>query len=349
VNLLDPTLVEANRRGEITANQEAWLKRGGRLSGNLVLAVIVGLFVLIGVVMFLLSGSSSIFTGNSSLPIVGLVCLGAVGLLILVPVLRAIRKSTDMVGQGQAALIRQAVGELAYGKNGYQLRAGDQLFSFPDSGDPGGLLPGVRYTVYFKDGRNLVLSAEQLGDATEGTVRQAILANLAQAYRFSDEDLQANRSGELTAGQRTALLRKAIADTLPLLLGLVFALSLLYPYLATGKLSDSLSALVVPLVLAAFALASGAATLYRGLGDALSGVVESTQGIGRKSIERRASGRSRRTVYLYNIGDQKFEVPKSAQPALIDGAEYRVSFTPRARRMLTIEPISVPGIPPFGA
>ena len=76
--------------------------------------------------------------------------------------------------------------------------------------------------------------------------------------------------------------------------------------------------------------------------------VETAQGVGQKSTERRSSGRSRRTVYLYNIGEQKFEVPQSAHPALIEGLEYRAFYAPRTRRLLSIEAVDVPGISPFG-
>jgi hypothetical protein len=179
-------------------------------------------------------------------------------------------------------------------------------------------------------------------------VRQALTQVLEQAHQFGDEELQANRSGGLTTRQRNFLLRKTLWGTLPVLFSLVFALAVIYPSLAAGRLPDSLSVLAIPLAMAAFLVASGGLAVYKGLADALSGAVESTQGIGRKSIEKRSSGRSQRMVYLYNIGDWKFEVPKSAHPALIDGAEYRISFTPRTRRLLTIEAIGVPGIAPFG-
>jgi hypothetical protein len=348
LNLLDPALVEANRRGEITTEQNLWLKRRYWGFNGARLATVVGVIFAIGAGLFIFVGfSSSIDT--SAILLITLLIFAMLGLLFLPRILRVLRESTEMGGMSQGGLVRQTAGELTFAKGGYQVKAGDQSLSLPASGSTGGLLPGLRYTIYYQEGRNLVLSAEQLGGASANAVRRAVTAILAEANRFSDEDLQANRNGELTTGQRSRLLRKTLSGGAPLIFGLIFALGVLYPFLAAGRFPDDLGSLAIPLVMAAFLLASGGVVLYKGVADSLAGAVESVQGPGRKSTEKRSSGRSRRTVYLYNIGDQKFEVPVNAYPALIDGLEYRASYGPRSRRLLTIEAMDVPGISPFGA
>jgi hypothetical protein len=95
-------------------------------------------------------------------------------------------------------------------------------------------------------------------------------------------------------------------------------------------------------------LVSGGLSIYRNLGDALSGVIETVQGVAAKSTEQRSSGRSRRRVYLYNIGNLNFEVPQAAYQALIDGLEYRAYYVPRTRQLLSIEPLDVPGMSYLG-
>lgn len=347
LNLLDPTLVEANRRGEITPEQNAWLRKtrwglsGPRLGTvvAVIIAIAVGLLVFLG------------FLSTLNRTAIALVSLGTVALLSLIffpRMLRLLRESTEMGSTSQAGPVRQTAGELIFGRPGYHVRAGDQNLSLPFGGSTGGLLPGVRYTVYFQDGKNVVLSAEQLGGTSAGAVRQALTAILGQAHAFSDEDLQVNRNGDLTAAQRNLLLRKTASGLGPVIFGLIFALGVLYPFLAAGRFPNDLASLAIPLAMAAYLLASGGQALYKAVVDALSGTVESVQGPGQKSTERRSTGRSRRTIYLYNIGDQNFEVPMSAYPALIDGLEYRVSYAPRSRRLLTIEVTDVPGISPFG-
>lgn len=69
--------------------------------------------------------------------------------------------------------------------------------------------------------------------------------------------------------------------------------------------------------------------------DIWNGKIEYMDGQVTRQVRR---GRNAR-YYIYQLGDIKFNVSKAAYNALIEGREYRVYFTPRAKRLVAIEPI----------
>ena len=346
-NLLDPALVEANRRGEVTPEQTAWLKSrawGGMNRPALVaLAAGVGLAAL-GFVFFAFSTNLD----SQFILIMGLVIAGMLGLLLLPRLLRAIRDSTNLGSDLRSSLIRQAAGELTFDQGSYRAVAGGGSLSLPASSNAGGLLPGIRYDFYYLEESRLVLSAEPFGTGSPGAVVKALAPILAAANSFVDADLQANRNGELSPSQRNRLLRKALSGAIPVFFGVLFGLALILPSLIAGNLPENFASLAVPLAMMAYFLVSGGRSIYRNLSDAFSGALETVQGVAAKSSEQRSSGRSRRRVYLYNIGNLNFEVPQGAYQALIDGLEYRAYYVPRTRQLLSIEPLDALGIPYIG-
>jgi hypothetical protein len=343
LNLLDTALVEANRRGEITPDQAGWLKSKawGGMNRFSRVALIVGVgFASLLFVFFALTTDLD----RQFILIMGLVIAGLLGLVLLPRILRAIRDSSQLDSDRQGGLIRQAAGELAFDQGGYRAMAGDGALSLPASSNAGGLLPGVRYLFYYLEQSRFVLSAEEFGTGSASAVRKALAPILAGANRFADEDLQANRNGQISPPQRNRLLRKTLSGGISVFFGLVFAAAFALPYLLNGSLPENIASLAIPLAMMAYLLFSGGLSIYRNLGDALSGALETVQGAGAKSTEQRSSGRSRRTVYLYNIGNLNFEVPQGAYQALIDGLEYRAYYVPRTRQLLSIEPLDVPSM-----
>jgi len=348
LNLLEPALVDANRRGEVLPAQAAWLKPMPWGGLNRLSRVGVGIAIGLGAFLFVLFAfSTNLNTGF--ILIMGLVIAGLLAVMFVPKIVRSLRDSTNLGNDLQGGLVRQTAGELGFGKGGYELRAADQTLSLPPSPNACGLLPGLRYTVYFLEGSRFALSAEQLGDGSPGAVSQALTRILAEANGYAAEDLQANRNGEVSPGQRNRLLKKAISGGGTTLFGIIFAMALFLPSLTQGRLPQDLTSLAIPLAMVAYFLVSGGIALYKALADALSGTVESVQGLATKSSEQRSSGRSRRRVYLYNIGNEKFEVLRSAHAALLDGLEYRAFFAPRTRQLLSLELLDLPGVSFFGA
>ena len=71
------------------------------------------------------------------------------------------------------------------------------------------------------------------------------------------------------------------------------------------------------------------------ISDIWGGKVEYADGHVTRHIRRARNSR----YYIYQLGDMKFNVSKAAYNALIEGREYRVYFTPRAKRLVAIEPV----------
>jgi hypothetical protein len=196
LNLLDPALAEANRRGEIAPEQTAWLKSSTWGGTNRVARLgLVVVIVLLSVLFIFFALSTNL--DRQFVLIMGLVIAGVLGVVLLPRILRAIRASTQLGSDLQGRLIRRAAGELAFNQGSYRVMAGDGALSLPASSNAGGLLPGVRYSFYYLEESRLVLSAEEYGTGSPAAVRKALAPILAVANRFADEDLQANRRPDL--------------------------------------------------------------------------------------------------------------------------------------------------------
>jgi hypothetical protein len=204
------------------------------------------------------------------------------------------------------------------------------------------LMPGVRYNFYYLPESRYVLSAEQLGEISSGQVRLALADILARANDFAPEDLQTNQNGEVTSAQRTAGLKKLMPGLIIMGLAFVFGLLFIQPMLSTIKFDSSLIPILFIAGFVGIFVAIGFSMVLNVFLDLNASSPETVEGIGRKETRRKSSGRSSRTVYYYIIGTMEFEVAQKAYPALLDGLTYRAYYMPRTKRLLTIEPLSVP-------
>ena len=71
--------------------------------------------------------------------------------------------------------------------------------------------------------------------------------------------------------------------------------------------------------------------------DLTTSMPEMIDGTASKVTRQKGSGRSKRTVYYYVVGGKEFEVSAIAYKAIIEGLQYRVFYTPRTTRLLSIE------------
>ena len=342
-NLLNPDEVEANRRGEITPAQNSRLNT--MTLGRQGCTTLIAPVFILGIITFVLFTS---LLGSSGIGWFSLIPV-AIMVVVLVGFSKGIynwwRNTTRLKTDRANGVVRSGVGALAYSpKTGFSARVNEEDLILSATHDSSGLLPGVRYNFYYLPESRFVLSAEQLGEISSGQVRQALTEILAQANGFTLDDLKANQNGEVTDTQRWAGLKKLIPGVILMGFAFVFGLLFLYPLLTNSDLSSNLVPLLFVGGFLAIFVAIGFTMVLNAILDFSTSEPEVVEGEGRKITRRKSSGRSSRTVYYYVIGDHEFEVPQKAFPALVEGINYRAYFMPRSKRLVTLEPISVPGM-----
>lgn len=339
IDLLNRDAVEANRMGRLTPVQEQWL--GGAPFGGRALMVIaqpliiLPFFCFAGAVMTVTIGSEFWFI----IPVL-LVVFIVLAWRLLPDLVTGVQRAIKLRADRQSGQIRQAIGELGFGKSGYLAQAGERQLFLPSYGDAGGLLPGARYNFYYFDESGLVLSAEALGGISEAAVRAGLNRILAEANRYTLDDMAANQRGEIASGQRWRLVLKILGG---LGLGLLFVGMAAGVTVASFSTGDSLPwpAVIVFVVILGIIVSIGGAMALRGFLD-LNTPPDYVEGRGATHTERRSSGRSSRTVYFYDIGEMKFEVPFRAYQALMEGLTYRAYFSPHSKMLLSLEVTDVP-------
>jgi hypothetical protein len=156
--------------------------------------------------------------------------------------------------------------------------------------------------------------------------------------------LKANQNGEVTDAQRWAGVKKVIPGAILMAVAFIFGLLFLYPFLSDFDFNSNLVPLLFVGGFLAIFVAIGFTMVLNAILDISASEPEVVEGEGRKITRRKSSGKSSRTVYYYVIGDHEFEVPQKAFPALVEGVNYRAYFMPRSKRLVTLEPLSVPGM-----
>jgi len=340
VNLLNPDEADANRRGEITPAQNERLNAMA-LGRQGLGTVLLPLFILVVFFCFLAAGIS---TSAGS------------GWFLLIPVLIAVviflgfsnslynwwRASSKLKADRANGIVRSGVGELGYApKTGFTAKVLDEELILSRTNDASGLLPGVRYNFFYLPESRFVLSAEQSGEISTGQVRLALTDILARANGFTAEDLQANQNSEVTQAQRMAGLKKWVPGLILMGAAVLFEVIFLYPLFRSSMDNNLIPLLFIGgtlVVLASIGLSTG----MKGFLDFNASVPEMVEGEGHKVTRRKSSGRSSRTVYYYVIANQEFEVSQKAYPALLEGIHYRAYFMPSTKRLLSIEPATLP-------
>jgi hypothetical protein len=159
---------------------------------------------------------------------------------------------------------------------------------------------------------------------------------LAQANNFNEADLERNRAGRLSGGQRRAILGDLWKNLL-ITIGLwgfsigITAVSVIKH--DKDPLGTLLAALFLVLI-GAFTLASG----YSDLMDFLYGRAEYAMGAGERYTRTSHGSHSSHTHHYYRVDTMSFEVSAAAYNALITGLKYRIYYAPRTLRLLSIEP-----------
>lgn len=340
-DLLNPDDVEANRRGEITPDQNNRLN--AMALGKQGCGTSIALLAVFAFFFFFLFSSLLDSGGMSWIFLLPLVILMVVILGLSKGLYGWWMNSRKLKMDRANGVVRSGVGELGYSpKKGFTAKVVDEEFILSSSNEACGLLPGVRYNFYYLPESRFVLSVEQLGEISSGQVRLALTNILAQANGFSAEDLQVNQNGEVTQAQRTAGLKKLVPGLFIMVTTFVVGFLILYPYLSSSRLDSNLFPIIFLGGFLAIFAAIGFNMVLNAFLDFNASAPEVVEGEGHKVTRRKSSGRSSRTVYYYIIGSQEFEVPQKAFPALLEGFTYRAYFMPRTKRLIAIEPTVVP-------
>jgi hypothetical protein len=304
-----------------------------------------------------LDQASLIFVGIAL--VIALVCL-LIFLSVFVPPLRRGLWRRRVRREAERGLVAQADGEVRATRSGYVARIdGRRLASV--MGERAVLLAPGAYRFYFLPASRALVSAEPRpglgvlapgpgatgpGLAMSGPVstpfapnvpsQAALLAALAQALRFSAEDLALNRQGRISEAQR----RRLIGWTAFLIVfGLVLCVAA--PAILIVMFSSwQATCPVLICVLIGGVVLYGAHLSRR---DMASGAVAVLRGPVQRTKWSDGEGG---TSYYYAIGTMRFSVRRAAFDALIPGLPYAVYYSPRSHKLLSIEPLNpAPTVP----
>lgn len=344
----DPREAEAlaaNRRGELAPGQKALIVP--RLRPVLLAGLVTGLAFV----------PTALCIGLNLLPML-LSEDEWLLLLVFVPMLLAFLGVGVWLGWGalraglalldaNAGRVEQADGRLAW--TGRRYEALTEARRLP-------LLPGTErmpgaYRFFYLPRSRFVVGAERLFlGGTEADAVAELRRALQDEFRFVDEDLFENQSGQLSARQRQVglwnLVRAALLWTPFAVLGLAFAC--VFPYLTVVRPWQQGEPLpaeawvggLVPLVLGLLFAVFAGATLVTPILDLLAGEVKQVRGPVDKQIITTGSGRSRQTSYYYAVEGQRFRVHAAAYNALIEGRLYRLFYLPRSKKIVGVEVLS---------
>ena len=173
---------------------------------------------------------------------------------------------------------------------------------------------------------------EKIKQKVEPISEQALLM---QALKFDQDDLAANRMGQLSAGNVTRLRRQLILFAVYLLVAVlvvVWAANGIPTFMAAtaSEQTVSLVLVIVGLVIGLFSLVR--AVLY-GM-DLYSGLTESVQGVVRLDVK---AGKSR--SYALIIGEKHISVSHDVYNAFKTRDPYALYFTHSSGTLLAAEPL----------
>lgn len=162
-----------------------------------------------------------------------------------------------------------------------------------------------------------------------------------EALAFSREDLQDNRSGFLSAGQRQRLASSFRRDMLLIWGGLLLISAVaLRPdrWLLAGRPPDDreLVAIVLIAILWLTTLVATAVAVYRHRRDMQYGRVAQASGPIRLSIAKTMRRGNVKNVYRVSVGGETLTIPLAVYSLLADGEERTLFFTTYTKKVVAI-------------
>jgi hypothetical protein len=327
--LTDARAIAVNRTGLLTPIQREVLLRHTPLP---IWATVLWTAMLGLVVVPLLSSPSQEMLFSV------LIMLGFGGTYTVVLAWRYWREALTRRREIETGQVVFADGEIVSSKKGYMAQTAEgPLQSITTKID---LIPGP-YRFYYLPQSRLLVSAEKVNaPATHSQTavgHAAIVQVLGQAFKFTADELALNRGRKLSPRQRQRLIRDAVLYAAATLLTFFFA-SLMLAGSGTANGATTTvpwQAVLFSLLLAAFAFYLARQGWLYGL-DARNGLASQVEG--RVTVRINAGARRSTTVY-YIIGGTEFTVPVQAYGALVEGLNYRLHYTPQAKKVLSVEPL----------
>lgn len=347
----DPHTIAINRRGEITPDQREALQQSAGSFGLLGCGFSIALTALVVVTMGKWLEQHEII-GLVVIVVILIVSAFIAGRITSLPMRRRLANA-------RAEAVR---GEVVWqGKNYVPVAQGHRL---KPAGTPPDLPPG-QYTFYKLENSSWLLAAERLADGTptvstfqppvsesnsmfqdvmppsapnqQNFTADEMRRALATTHLAFPTDLEANRSGHLTARQRMMILRDLLSSAV-FAIGAVVISIFVFSRVATGfEQKDIGGALLAGGVFLVIGLAAIFISLPKLL-DALGGSVDVVTGPAHL-FNQPAVAYGRGRIHFYcEINGQQFTVPVASYNALIEGVVYRVYYTPRSKMRLNIEP-----------
>ncbi|MCE9646109.1 MAG: hypothetical protein K8S20_08935 [Chloroflexi bacterium] len=329
MELLDKNNFVENKNGRVTESQKSYLKSGANIWFDLLL--IAGIFVFAGYLPRLIIG----------LPIkIPLMVASGISLLwMLIRSVTLFKYYFRILPDVRENRITLATSKVGFHKR-YVLQTEEITLSLP--GDKNnGLLAGNLYETYYLPRTRKAISANLFRPGSEAQQAREFMLLFGQLLGFTETDVQANRAGELTPGQKMAILKRGWWVVLLVLFTLALALSQILPMLIDPAfLSDSIFFTICMgglalLVIGVIFLSSWDATALMALLERKLGQKE---GIISVTARTDGSGKSRRTRYYLGIGfDFEMQIPERTYEVLVDGLYCRLYFTPRTKFLASME------------
>jgi hypothetical protein len=338
--LTSQTAVRTNKRGEFTKSQR------NRLSEMLRPSIFwwFGLF-------FVVLGVSSILSqlldeGRAiDLPTVafGLMMIGIGSLAVLVVIWLHLRRYLLLRGLDKE-VITHGLGQVRWRWRDYRAEINGRRLKAP----AGLSLPPGDYEFYYVAKRRWLLSAESISEIGSVNLTK-LLSVLAQTNGFTLEDLAANREGHMTSrqirGSVIELLKSLVFWFFAFVIGGIAIVLVVDNFLGRERLPSTwLIGASCGVVFGAFSIGAaviwGQRELRKILLDIRDRRVKMVAGHVSRTVEVDVDDEGGDTKYYYLIGNHTFRVSRTGYAALVDDLRYRLYYTPRTKRLASIEPLA---------
>ena len=323
--------LESNQRGRLTVEQQSAIKRGVRQQWwrvvlwafvLLVLCTVFGLFFWALVNENLGTSLLAPVLTTAGVFVIGLIVLAA----FLFPDLSLVLANGDI----KAGQVEMVSGKVEWTGRRYQVVAESR--SLRTVRGNVSMPPPGQYRFYCLPNSGLVIQAEALDNVSARQSQELLLEALSRAHHFTLDDLGVNHQGSLSGAQAWRLIGYAVLQGVVLIFSAGVGIWMYFNLPIGGE--DQLWVIIFGIFLALFALGS-VWNIIKTFMDLLTQSVSHEDGFVTRQEHRTRNGR----YYTYQIKKLKFRVSRNAFHALVDGWEYRVYYSSRSKRLLSIEPL----------
>jgi hypothetical protein len=330
--LLNETNFIENKNGRLSEAQMAMLT--GNLSWRnwllmfLILAIVLGAGVFFSV--------DQVYRMGALIASVVIVLVGTV--FFYSPVY-----SYQILSEVRKNNIAYAVGKIDYRRNGYILQTDEVSLSLPFELQKG-FAAGNTYEVFYLPSPKLLLAARLQKEVSLSQQGHELTNLLGKAFGFSEEELEANRNGDLSASQKVKIL-KGRGGGLAFGMGL-WLIAIYFGYMVMRFEYDSVynfGALILFVILLFLSIKF---KLLKQIQEIIKPVIEKVDGVCSLRVERHSytgpKGRERTSIdRFFVVSKMKFESGERQMTKLVEGVHLRVFYTRLGKRYVSIVSMEV--------